>query len=151
METVPHRIERTDGAGASGVRGLGELLRELAHGGASLVRHEVALARLEATRAVRGAGVGTVWAGAGGVLLLLGTLALLTGVIILAGDQWLADRFWLAALIVLVLAGIAAAVLARLGLRRLQPSNITPDQTVATLKEDKEWLKRQLTSGATSS
>ena len=150
METVPHRIERTDGARASSLRGLGELLRELAHGGASLVRNEVALARLEAARAVRGAGVGTAWAGAGGVLLLLGTLALLTGVIVLAGDQWLADRFWLAALIVLVLAGIAAAVLARIGLRRLQPRNLTPDQTVATLKEDKEWLKRQLTSGATS-
>ena len=35
--------------------------------------------------------------------------------------------------------------------KALSPRELMPDETVATLKEDKEWLKRQLTSGATSS
>jgi len=33
---------------------------------------------------------------------------------------------------------------------QLSPANLAPDQTIATLKEDKEWLKQRLTSGATS-
>lgn len=145
--------ERVAGVGprADGTRGLGELLRELADGGAALVRREVELARREASDVAAAIGRGTGWAGLGGVLLLLGALALCTGIILLAGDQWLRDNFWLAALLVAVVAGIAAAVLARVGLRHLAPPRLMPDQTVETLKEDTAWLKRQLTSGATSS
>jgi len=132
-------------------RGLGALLRELADGGATLVRREIALARLEFTGLASAAGKGTVWVGAGGVLLLLGTLAVATGLILLGGDQWLRDHVWLAALLVALVALAAAAWLARRGLALLHPANLAPDQTVATLKEDKEWLKRRLTSGATSS
>ena len=134
-----------------GQRGLGALLRELANGGAALVRQEVQLARLETTELASAVGRGTAWVGVGGVLLLLGTLAFCTGLILLAGDQWLRDHVWLAALLVAVIALVAAGVLARRGLALLSPANLAPDQTVATLKEDKEWLKRQLTSGATSS
>lgn len=138
-------------ASRDGARGVGELLRELANGGAALVRQEVELARQEGKELVRAAGVGTAWAGLGAVLALLGALALCTGVILLAGDQWLRGHFWLAALIVTVLAAVAAGILARVGMRALEPSNLVPDQTVESLKEDRAWLKRQLTSGATSS
>jgi hypothetical protein len=130
--------------------GLRSLLRELADGGATLVRQEIRLARVETADLLRTLGTGTAWAGAGGVLLLVGALATLTGIILLGGDQWLRDRFWLAALVVAVLAAVAAALLARRGLALVNPHTLAPDQTVATLKEDKEWLKRRLTSGATS-
>lgn len=139
-------IATTDGT----ARGLGDLVRELADGGAALVRNEVRLAKLEASDLARSVGKGTAWVAAGGVLLLLGTLAFVIGLIVLAGDQWLRDHVWLAALVVLVLALVAAAVLARRGMALLSPANLAPDQTVETLKEDKEWLKRRLTSGATS-
>ena len=131
--------------------GLRSLLRELADGGATLVRQEIRLARVETTELLRTLGTGTAWAGAGGVLLLIGALATLTGIILLGGDQWLRDRFWLAALVVAILAAVAAVLLARRGLALVNPHTLAPDQTVATLKEDKEWLKRRLTSGATSS
>jgi hypothetical protein len=86
------------------------------------------------------------------VLALLGTLALLTGVVLLVGDQWLpADRYWVAALLVLAITGGLAAWFAKRGMSLLSPSELAPKDTVTTLKEDKEWLKRQLTSGATSS
>jgi drug/metabolite transporter (DMT)-like permease len=85
------------------------------------------------------------------VLLLLGTLALATGVVLLAGDQWLPDdRYWLAALVILVLTGAVAAWLARKGMAQLHPSQLAPEQTIETLKEDTEWLKQRLTSDATS-
>jgi hypothetical protein len=141
----------TDRAALDGQRGLGALLRELADGGARLVRQEVRLARLETVEVTRTVGMATVWACAGGALLLLGVLAACTGLILLGGDQWLRDRFWLAALIVVVLAGGAALWLAGRARRWLTPDRFAPDQTLETLKEDREWLRRQLTSGATSS
>jgi hypothetical protein len=50
----------------------------------------------------------------------------------------------------MAITGTLAAWFLRRGLSRLSPQQLTPDQTVETLKEDKEWLKRQLKSGATS-
>ena len=137
---------------SDGRRGLGALLRDLAEGSAGLVRGEVRLARLELGTAAAAAGRGTAFVAVGGVLLLLGTLATFTGIILLIGDQWLPrDLYWLGALLVALIAGGVAAWLAQRGRKALSPSALAPHETVATLKEDKEWLKQRLTSGATSS
>ena len=138
-------VERADGR-----RSVGTLLRDLAEGSAALVRNEITLARLELTAMLRSVGTGTAFVAVGGVLALLGTLTLFTGVILLTGDQWLRDRYWLAALVVTLVVGGVAFWFAKKGMELLSPKVLAPDQTVATLKEDKEWLKRQLTSGATS-
>ena len=131
-------------------RGIGVLLRDLADGGAALLRQELRLARVELTAMVKAVGTGTALTASGAVLAVLGTFTLLVGLILLAGDQWLRDRYWLAALIGAVIAGGLAAWMARRGAAHLSPRRLVPDETVATLKEDKEWLKRQLKSGATS-
>jgi hypothetical protein len=133
-----------------GRRGLGELLGDLAQGGARLVRQEARLAKLETTATLRLVGLGTAEVAVGGVLALLGALAFLVGLILLAGDQWLRDRYWLAALLVTLVVGGVAAWMAARGRRLLAPERLVPDETAATIKEDTEWLKRQLTSGATS-
>lgn len=125
--------------------GIGTLLKDLAEGSGELVRHEVRLARLEAAELARGIGVGTASVAVGGVLGLLGALALLAGLIMLIGDQWLSDNYWLAALIVTLIAGGVAAFYAWRGKQRLTPAQLVPNETVATLKEDVEWLKRQRT------
>jgi hypothetical protein len=136
----------------NGRRGIGVLLRDLVEGSAELVRGEVRLARLEIGTVAVAAGRGTAFIATGGVLLLLGTLATFTGVILLIGDQWLPrDMYWLAALLFALIAGGVAAWLALRGRAALSPSALAPHETVATLKEDKEWLKQQLTSGKTSS
>lgn len=138
--------------GTDGRRGLGTLLRDLAEGSATLVRTEVRLARIEMTEVLAGIGRGTALMAMAATLLLLGGLALLTGLILLIGDQWLPqDLYWVAALIVLVIAGGIAGWFAKRGMALLSPSQLAPDETVATLQEDKEWLKQRLTSGATSS
>ena len=140
MATDRHDVQRNDGQ-----RSLGTLLRDLAEGSAALVRDEVRLARLEFSGLLGGVGRGTVAVATGGVLALLGTLAVLAGVILLPGDQWLRDRYWLAALIVTAIAGGAAKFFAKRGLGLLSAKQLPPDQTLATLQEDKEWLKRRLT------
>ena len=128
-----------------GRRSFGTLLRDLAEGSAALVREEIRLARLEFADMLRGVGRGTVSVAVGGVFALLGALSFLAGLILLAGDQWLRDRYWLAALIVTAIAGAVALWFAKRGLALLSPRQLAPDQTLATLQEDKEWLKRQLT------
>ncbi|MFL5578350.1 MAG: phage holin family protein [Gemmatimonadaceae bacterium] len=140
MAADRHDVRLNDGQ-----RSLGNLLRDLAEGGAALVRNEVRLARMEFGRLLDSVGRGTAAVAAGGVLALLGTLSLLAGLILLAGDQWLRDRYWLAALIAALIAGAVAAFLARRGLTLLSPRTLAPDQTLATLQEDKEWLRRRLT------
>ena len=134
-------VERTN----DGRRSFGTLLRDLAEGSATLVREEVRLARLEFAEMLRGVGRGTVSVAVGGVFAFLGALSFLAGLILLAGDQWLRDRYWLAALIVTAIAGAVALWFAKRGLALLSPRALAPDQTLATLQEDKEWLKRQLT------
>ena len=134
-----------------GRRSIGALLRDLAEGSATLVRGEVRLAKIEVSAAVSGIGKGTVLVATGAVLALLGGLSLLAGVVLLIGDQWLpADLYWVAALIVLVIAGAVAAAFAKRGMAHLSPRQLVPDETATTLKEDVDWLKQRRTSGATS-
>jgi uncharacterized membrane protein YqjE len=132
-------------------RGLGTLVRELADGSAQLIRGEAKIARTEVGDMVKGIAMGTGFVAIGGVLALLGGLSLLAGVILLIGDQWLPrDLYWVAAALVLLVSGGIAFVFFRRGMSMLSPASLAPDQTVETLKEDKEWLKRRMTSGATS-
>ena len=133
-----------------GRRGVGALLRDLAEGSAGLVRNEVKLARIELRGIISSVGLGTAMVASGGVFALLGTLSLFTGIVLLGGDQWLHDRYWLAALFFTVIAFAVAFIFVRRGRAALSPANLAPDQTVASLKEDKEWLRQRLTSGGTS-
>ena len=133
-----------------GRRGIGALLRDLAEGSAGLLRNEVKLARIELRGIVSSVGLGTAMVASGGVFGLLGTLSLFTGIVLLGGDQWLRDRYWLAALFFTVIAFAVAFIFVRRGRAELSPANLAPDQTVASLKEDREWLKQRLTSGGTS-
>ena len=136
---------------ADGRRGFGVLLRDLAEGSAELVRAEVRLARVEIGAIASAAGRGTAFVAVGGVLLLLGTLATFTGIVLLIGDQWLPrDLYWVAALLFAFITGGVAAWLANRGRILLSPAALAPRETVASLKEDREWLKHPLKSGVTS-
>jgi len=130
----------------SGTRTIGDLFRDLAEDGVALFREEVRLARVELGAAAHGIGMGTGLVATGAVLALLGTLATLVGIALLIGDQWLpADRYWVAALILLVITAGVAVLFAKRGMALVSPRQLAPDQTATTLKEDKEWLKQRLT------
>ena len=134
------------------MRSFSELLGDLVHTSANLLRGEVRLARIELSAVASNVGKGAAFVALGGVFLLLGGLSFASGLVLLAGDQWLPrDQYWLAAFAIMVITGALAAWLVRRGTSQLSPSQLMPDQTVQTLREDKEWLKQQLTSGATSS
>lgn len=111
-----------------------ELLRQLSDQTATLVRQELDLAKAELTEKGKQAGVGAGMFGAAGVAGLYAVGAL-TAAVILALS--LAMTGWLAAVIVAVIYGAVAGVLALTGKSRLQRGvPPVPEQTVQTVKED---------------
>ena len=126
-------------------RGISELVKDLAGQTSTLVRQEIKLAHAEVTETgkVAGRGVGMLAGAGAAALLMLGTL---TAVLVVALDSALA--LWLAALIVTLLWGVVAAVLAQSGRKALQAATPPAPQTVETVKEDIQWAKTQAGSGS---
>jgi MFS family permease len=125
-------------------RSLGELFGKLSTELSTLIRQELELARAELTQKGKEAGKGAGFLGGAGVVGLLAAGAL-TAAIIAALD--LAMATWLAALIVAVVYGAVAAVLALRGKERVQQATPpVPEQTVDTVKEDVAWAKTRARS-----
>lgn len=125
-------------------RSLGELFGKLSTETSTLIRQEMALARAEMVEQGREAGKGAGLLGGAGVVGLLSAGAITAGLILLL-DLLMAS--WLAALIVGVLLGAIAAVLALQGRDRVQKAAPpVPEQTVDTVKEDVEWAKTRAQS-----
>ena len=128
-------------------RPVGELLRQLAQETTTLVRQELELAKAEVSQKGKKAGLGIGILGAAGVVALL-ALGALTAFFILALDGVMPA--WLAALIVALVYGAIAGVLALVGRERVQEvGKPVPEQTVETVKEDVEWAKTQMQSDRT--
>jgi uncharacterized membrane protein YqjE len=125
-------------------RPMGDLVKQLAGQTSTLVRQEVDLAKAELAEKGRIAGQGAgLFAGAAVVGLM--AAGALTAVLILVLDT--AMDAWLAALIVTVVLGAVAAVLALQGRNRIRAATPpVPQQTVETLKEDVEWAKTRTPS-----
>jgi MFS family permease len=128
-------------------RPIGDLVKQLAGQTSTLVRQEIDLATAELTQKGRVAGQGAGMYGAASVVGLLAAGAL-TACVILALSEVVAD--WLAALIVALVLGAVAAVLALQGRNRVRAATPpVPQQTVETVKEDVEWAKSQRPSART--
>jgi len=119
---------------------IGDLLKRLSAETSTLVRQEMALARAELTEQGKRAGTGAGMLGGAGVAGLL-TLGALTATVIGVLDTGMA--FWLAALIVTVVWGLVAGVLALQGRNKLKEATPPAPQTVETVKEDVRWAKTQ--------
>lgn len=122
---------------------VGTLISGLLQDLQELVRGEVRLARTELRDDAMAAGRGVATIAAGALIGLTSFIFLMLGVTYLLNK---AVQMWLAAGIVgAVLAGIAAICVSA-GRQRLRASNFTPEQTIDTLKEDREWAKQQISS-----
>ena len=128
-------------------RPLGELLKQLSEQTTRLVRQELELAKAELTQKGKQAGAGAGLFGAAGAIGFL-ALAALTTCFILALNAVMPA--WLAALLVVVVYGVVAAVLAMRGRAKVkQATPPVPEQTIETVKEDVEWAKTQMRSDKT--
>ena len=119
-------------------RGVGTLIKEVAEDGAHLARQEVALARIEFAQIARDIGKGTGYAVAAGMLGLLTAQMLVIGIVLLLGAELLSGRYWIAAFILTAILAGAAGFLLKRGAALLSPSNMKPDQTLATLRRHRD-------------
>jgi uncharacterized membrane protein YqjE len=127
-------------------RSIGELLTQLSQETTTLVRQELELAKAELTEKGKEAGKGAGMFGGAGLLGLLAAGAL-TACIIAALDT--AMPLWLAALIVAVVYGAIAGVLALQGRDRVKRATPpVPEQTIDSTKEDVAWAKTRARSGS---
>ncbi len=123
-------------------RSLGELFAELARETSTLVRQELRQAGTEMSQRVTGVGKEVGLLAAGAVVVHAGILAIVAAIILGLGELGL--PWWLAALIVgLVLAGVGYAVVAR-ARSTIKQANILPRHTMNNLREDREWVKEQI-------
>jgi uncharacterized membrane protein YqjE len=125
---------------------IGELFKHLSDDLSTLVvRQELKLAQAEMTEKGKKAGIGAGLFGGAGIVGVL-TLGTLTACVVgLLAPPWI----WVAALIMTVVYGALAGVLALTGKKRMSEATPpVPEQTVETVKEDVQWAKTQLPSGS---
>lgn len=133
-----HVTDSSPTAGGQDERSVGQIVGDIAQDLSNLMKQELELAKTEAkqeaVKAGKGAGMLAGAAVAGHIMLLF-----LSAALMFLLDNWMHTA--LAALIVGVLWGIGAAVLAIRGKKELQDVNPTLETTQQTLKEDVRWAK----------
>jgi uncharacterized membrane protein len=116
-------------------------MRALLKDASTLVSQEIALARAEigekAQQAKKGAGYLGAAAGLGfaGLLTLCASIMWLLAIVM---------PLWIASLIVAAVLLIAAGLLFSAGKKNMEPSNLTPDRTMQSLKRDRRLVQEHL-------
>lgn len=116
------------------------LVRRLVSGGVSLAKLEVRRGREEMARnlgQLKGGVLRLAIAAALAIIFLIALLAFIIAVLVVIGLWWVA-------LILLVILLVGAGLLARAGLKQVQSTKFTPEETIAAVKEDVEWAKNRL-------
>jgi hypothetical protein len=136
----------------NGQGSLGTLFRQLVEDSRTLIRQEVALAKVELKdNAVSVAKNGVVIAL--GIGMLLVGLLVLTAFLVLGLGVLLGGQYWLSSLIVGGVLALVGGLAVLVGRRGLATDNLRPDHTVATIRENRDWardeadqIKRDLTT-----
>jgi hypothetical protein len=122
-------------------RPLGDLFGDLATEMSNLVRQEVALAKVEVGQKAKYVGKNVGYLVVGGAVAYAALLAVIAAIIMLLARV---VPNWGAALIVgVVVAGIGWLLVGK-AMLALQRADLTPRETVETLKEDATWMKERI-------
>lgn len=122
-------------------RSIGDLFSELATETGTLIRQEVSLAQAEITKKASIAGKHVGYLAVGGAVGYAGLLAIIAGVIV--GLSYFIPA-WLAAVIVGAIIAVVAYTLISSALTSLKNMDVKPTETVESIKEDAQWLKKQI-------
>ena len=116
------------------------LVRRLVSGTVGLAKLEVRRGREEMGRnlaQLRGGVILLAIAAAIVVVFVIGLIAFIMAVFVAIGLWWVD-------LIILVLLLVVAGLLARSGIGKVTSTSFTPEETIASVKEDIEWLKSRV-------
>lgn len=125
------------------------LIRRLINESLTLARQEIDLAKAEMAEKARVYARNSAILSAGGAVAYAGFLCLLAaaiaGLTVALGNAmaWY-HALWLSALIVgVVVAGVGYAMLQK-AITTMKRTGVSPDQTVETLRENRQWLKDKM-------
>jgi uncharacterized membrane protein YqjE len=121
-------------------RSLGQIVGDISADMSTLIRQEMDLAKTELKQEVSKVGKGAGMFGGAGIAGFF-TLFFLSFALTYLLDNWIPVE--LSALIVALLWGVAAAVLALSGRKQIKEANPQLPTTQQTLKEDVQWAKTQ--------
>jgi uncharacterized membrane protein YqjE len=124
---------------------IGGLVRGVLTDIRDLMREEIALARVELSEQAGRAKLAAASLGAAAVALAFGATFLLIAIAVGIADllNW---PVWVGFLIVALLLSIGGLIMLSMGRKKLRSVQPMPEETVRTLKENSEWLKRRLSS-----
>ena len=122
-----------------GRESFGDLLSRLATASAGLVRDEIELVKQEMREKVKSLRTAMILAGAAGVLAIIALFTLDAALVIGVGK---AIGFGWSALAIGVAVAIIAGIFACLGMSQFKRTSLKPEETIQSLKEDREWLKK---------
>ncbi|MBW3636146.1 MAG: phage holin family protein [Armatimonadetes bacterium] len=122
-------------------RSLGELLGDLSRETTTLLRQELKLAQTELSDKATKIAKDIAALAVGGAVAYAGMLLLLMAI---AFGLATVMALWLAFLLVGVVVGGIGFVLVTKCLSDIKKTSLAPQQTIETLKEDKEWAQQQM-------
>jgi hypothetical protein len=123
-------------------RSVGELFGQLTQDLSLLVRQETQLAKTEIQEKISRASRDLAALAAGGIVALVGGLAITAAIILLLIDP-IGLAPWLAALLVGAVLAIGGYVMLNKGLRDLKAVDPAPRRTVESVKEDIQTIKER--------
>ncbi len=126
-------------------RSIGELFSELSQETSKMLHQEVELAKTEMSRKVFQLIKDIAFLIVGGVVLYTGLFPLIAAAVI---GLWTATpeiiSLWLSAVIIgVIFIGIGLFFVLK-GIKNLKREDLKPRKTIETLKEGKEWVKKQI-------
>ena len=120
---------------------LGDLFSDLATEMSNLVRQEVALAKVEVGQKAKYVGRNVGYLVVGGAVAYAALLAIIAALIMLLDKVM--PNWGASSLVGVLVAGVGWLLIGK-ALSALQQADMTPRQTVETLKEDATWMKQQI-------
>ena len=135
MQPRMNEVRRTE------ERPLGELFSDLVNETTTLVRNEVALAKVELTQKATKVGTNIGSLVIGGAIGYAALLAFCAAAILLLSSVMPA---WLAAVIVGVIVAAVSWMLISKAITTLRNTDLMPHETVESVKEDAQWIKDQI-------
>jgi uncharacterized membrane protein YqjE len=129
-----------DGAQVNDQRSVGEIIGDVVANAQEMIRTEIRLAKTELLNEAKDAARSTGMLAAGAVLALFAFGMLLFTAV------WALDTAmpqWAAGLIVTIAVAIPAAIMVMVGRSKLKQIEPRPEQTIESMKENVEWIRRQ--------
>lgn len=128
---------------------IGDLVRNLRDETTTLLRQEVALVKTEMSEKVSKIGLNIAYAVVGGAIAHLALIFLLlaaTGAVDfgIAQTDFAPHKVWIAPLVIGLIVGAVGAVLLLKAKSTLTKMSLSPEKTIASLKEDKQWVEKKV-------